>query len=187
MFARTQRLVLRPGWVDDAPTLAQTIGKPEIARKLAQMPWPYGIDEATAFLSRPYDPAAPQALILLRTAGKPRLIGGVGLTHADGGLELGYWIAQEYWGLGFATEASRAFVDMARDTLRRPQLLARHFADNPASGRVLRKLGFAPTGKVGPCPCAARKESSMSIEYALDLAAQGDGADDMAFPDRMAA
>lgn len=187
MFARTQRLVLRPGWADDAPALAEALGHEQLANKLTQLPWPYGLDEAAAFLARPYDPAAPQALILLRTAGKPRLIGGVGLNRVAGALELGYWIAPDYWGLGFATEASRAMIDMARATLRRPRVLARHFVDNPASANVLRKLGFVRTGKVDARPCAARPAAALTVEYALDFADADAGRPDMAMENRLAA
>ena len=160
MFARTERLLLRPGWADDAPALAEAIGHEAVAKKLAHLPWPYGAAEAQAFLSRPYDPCAPEALIFLRTAGKPRLIGGVGLHPNAGELELGYWISPSYWGLGFATEAGRAMVHVARNALQRRTLAARHFVDNPASANVLHKLGFARTGKVTPLHCAARVKTS---------------------------
>jgi L-amino acid N-acyltransferase YncA len=48
--------------------------------------------------------------------------------------------------LGFATEASRAVVEIAK-TIGHKKLVASHFTDNPASGNVLRKLGFQSTGK----------------------------------------
>lgn len=171
MFARTERLLLRPGWADDAPALAEAIGHEAVATKLAHLPWPYGAAEARAFLSRPYDPSAPEALIFLRTAGKPRLIGGVGLRTNAGELELGYWISPPYWGLGFATEAGRAMVHVARNALKRHRLVARHFVDNPASANVLHKLGFARTGNVAPLHCAARGKNVMAIDYACDLTA----------------
>ena len=52
-----------------------------------------------------------------------------------------------YWGRGFATEATRAVIEIAR-LLGHARLSAGHFADNPASGRVLRKAGFKPTGQI---------------------------------------
>ena len=58
---------------------------------------------------------------------------------------MGYWIAQRHWGQGYATEAGRAVLDIAA-TLGHRELVASHFLDNPASGKVLRKLGFEPTG-----------------------------------------
>ena len=54
MFARTPRLLLRPGWMEDAPALAQAIGDPAILRNLTHAPAPYTLDDAQAFLSLPW-------------------------------------------------------------------------------------------------------------------------------------
>lgn len=147
MFARTPRLLLRPGWMEDAPMLAQTIGDPSVLRNLSRAPSPYGLDDAEAFLALPQHPKLPRLLAFTRTQGAPRLVGGCGIhLDEDGVPELGYWIARPYWGLGFATEAARAVLGMARANGVR-DIRAGHFIDNPASGNVLRKLGFRFTGQ----------------------------------------
>ncbi len=156
MFARTERLLLRPGWLEDAPALARAIGEEAVVRNLATAPWPYGEADAQAFLRQPIDPMQPRFLIFARTGGAPRLVGGCGIKPDETGTpELGYWIARPYWGLGFATEAGRQLVGIAR-ALHLPRLTAGHFLDNPASGAVLRKLGFKPTGKVAQRHSLAR-------------------------------
>lgn len=148
MFARTPRLLLRPGWIEDAPALAETIGDPAILRNLTRVPAPYSVKDARAFLAQPQDPCMPNLLAFTRTRGAPKLVGGCGIHRAtDGTPELGYWIARPYWGLGFATEAARAVLSMARAAAVR-DIRAAHFADNPASGNVLRKLGFHFSGRV---------------------------------------
>ena len=164
MFARTERLLLRPGWAEDAAALHRAIGDEAVVRNLATAPWPYSRAHAEDFLAAERDERLPSFLIVARTQGAPRLVGGIGLGRdPSGAIELGYWIARPYWGLGFATEAGRAIVELARETLRLPPLVAGHFVDNPASGHVLRKLGFRPTGQVvnrhssgrgGSAPCA---------------------------------
>ena len=58
MFARTPRLLLRPGWMEDAPMLARTIGDPSVLRNLTRAPSPYGLDDAEAFLALPQHPLA---------------------------------------------------------------------------------------------------------------------------------
>lgn len=148
MFARTERLLLRPGWKEDAPALFQAICDERIVCNLANAPWPYSFADAEAFLDREAASALDaRCLIMLRTDAAPRLIGCIGFGRTpDDGLEFGYWIARPFWGQGFATEAGKAVVDIARRSLRLPRLNAGHFIDNPASGRVLRKLGFRPTG-----------------------------------------
>jgi RimJ/RimL family protein N-acetyltransferase len=149
MFARTDRLLLRPGWMEDAPALAAAIADHAIVRHLASAPWPYSMKDAEDFLAAPRDPALPSFLLFRRTNGAPELVGSAGLGRAPSGeVELGYWIARRHWGLGYATEAARAILEIARDGLRLPSITAGHFLDNPASGRVLDKLGFLPTGEI---------------------------------------
>ena len=129
--------------------LREAIADRRIVRNLAQAPWPYSLADAEAFLARERRPGEPACLVFLRTGAAPRLIGGIGLARTSAGeLELGYWLSPPHWGHGFATEAGRAMVAAARDALRAPRLVAGHFLDNPASGRVLTTLGFRPTGVV---------------------------------------
>lgn len=150
MFARTERLLLRPGWPEDAAALIAAIGDEAVVRNLSRVPWPYGPAEAEAFLGLPQDERRPAMLIFARGDGEPRLVGGIGLMDLDDGpaeqAELGYWIAHRHWGQGYATEAARAMLDAAFHGLRLSRIEAGHFPDNLASGRVLAKLGFSPKG-----------------------------------------
>ena len=176
MFARTERLLLRPGWEEDAPALLRAIADEGILRNLATAPWPYRFADAHSFLMRERRPRDAACLIFLRTDGAPKLIGGAGFARTpqigpEGAeIEFGYWIARPYWGQGFATEAGAALIANARETLRLPRLVAGHFTDNPASGRVLRKLGFRPTGATVPRHSAGRGAEAPCREFALELA-----------------
>jgi len=156
MFARTPRLLLRPGFPEDAPALATEIADEAIVKNLATAPWPFRMRDAEAFLAKPRDPVLPSMLIFERTDREPRLVGSCGLgRRPSGAVELGYWIARPYWGRGFATEASAALIDIAR-VLGLPSLEGSHFIDNPGSGRVLEKLGFEPLGIIAPRMSCAR-------------------------------
>ena len=156
MFARTERLLLRPGWAEDAPALAQAIADETIVRNLATAPWPFALRDAEAFLAAPRDPVLPSFLIFQRTAAAPALVGACGLgRRPSGAVELGYWITREAWNQGFATEAGHALLDIA-DALGLARVEASFFIDNPASGRVLEKLGFTPTGLSAPRYSCAR-------------------------------
>ena len=156
MFARTPRLLLRPGFPEDAPALATAIADEAIARNLVVVPWPYSLRDAEAFLASPRDPVMPSFLIYERTDGPPQLVGSCGLgRRPSGAVEMGYWISRPYWGRGIATEACRALIEIAR-TLGLAQLEGSHFVDNPASGRVLEKLGFEPVGIIAPRMSCAR-------------------------------
>ena len=145
MFAITERLLLRPGWAEDAADLARAIDSEKVIRNLAVVPWPYRLADAEAFLALPCEVKRPRFLITRRADGT--LVGGIGL-HGKHEAELGYWIAPEYWGQGYATEAGRAVIALADDSLRLPRVTAGHALDNPNSGKVLAKLGFRPGGIV---------------------------------------
>ena len=173
MFARTPRLTLRPGWPEDAPALARAIAHEEVAYRLAKLPWPYTLAHAQAWLGTAHERDNHPLLIFAHDRGpKPELVGGAGLHPAAMGdkaeLEIGYWLTPAAWGHGYATEAGRAVVDIARHALGRKRLVSGHFLDNPASGRVLRKLGFAQTG-VEKRECLARGEQVDCATFELAL------------------
>ena len=169
MFTRTPRLLLRPGWAEDARALAAAIGDERIVRNLATAPWPYRLADAEAFLARPRDAVLPSLLMFARTDGEPRLVGGCGLGRTpSGGVEFGYWVALPFWGRGYATEAGIAILDIAR-TLGLPRVQASFFLDNPASGRVLEKLGFEPTGITAPVLSKGRGCEARANILALQL------------------
>lgn len=177
MFARTPRLTLRPGWPEDAPALARAIAHEDVAFRLARLPWPYTLADAQWWLAQAHDGDNHPLLIFAHDRGAgvdgaPELIGGAGLHPAEMGsrteLEIGYWLTPSAWGRGYATEAARAVVDIARHALGRKRLVSGHFLDNPASGRVLRKLGFAQTG-VEKRACLARGEQVDCATFELAL------------------
>ncbi|MDP3675892.1 MAG: GNAT family N-acetyltransferase [Novosphingobium sp.] len=172
MFIRSERLFLRPAWPEDWEELLALIADEDIVRNLARVPWPYGADQARDFAARAQDPRLPHFFV--STASNGKLVGSVGLgCDEDERTELGYWIARPHWGNGHAPEAARAVLRLAR-TLGHRRIVAGHFVDNPASGRVLAKIGFRPTGKVVSRYSLGRGRHVESVEYATDLGAASD-------------
>ncbi len=166
MFHRSERLFLRPAFQEDWEAILDLIGgDAAIARNLARAPCPFAELDARDFAALPQDPRLPHFLVTLPGTG---VIGCAGLGAHDGAAEIGYWIGRPYWGQGFATEAAHAVLRIAR-TLGHQRLTAGHFVDNPASGRVLRKLGFQPTGQIVTRHSRARGAGVDSVEYALEL------------------
>lgn len=172
MFARTKRLTLRPGWPEDAPALAQAIGHETVIAKLARAPWPYALSDAEAFLAQPRAGHDPCFLIETMEAGVPRLVGGIAIDPDGDTHQFGYWLTPDAWGRGLATEAGEAVIAMARHALGLRRLDAFHFVDNPASGRVLTKLGFRPTGRIEPRASVGRGGEAPAALFELDLADQ---------------
>ncbi len=166
MFHRSERLLLRPPWPEDWSQVLGGIADEGVVRNLARAPWPYSAEDARRFVKLPVDPMYPRFLIT--RARDAALIGCIGIDLTEGEVELGYWIARPYWGQGYATEAGRAVLDVAR-MLGHERIVASHFLDNPASGRVLAKLGFEATGRVVKRHSCGRGEEAPCAEYEFDL------------------
>lgn len=171
MFARTKRLTLRPGWPEDAPALTRAIGHESVVTKLSHAPWPYGEDDARTFLTCSRSHGDLPLLITAFEDGAPRVVGCVGIHPADDGHEFGYWLTPDAWGRGYATEAGHQMVEIARSALGLKRLASGYYVDNPASGRVLAKLGFTPTGHTVPQHCRARGHAVECVRLELDLTA----------------
>jgi RimJ/RimL family protein N-acetyltransferase len=131
------------------------------------------MDDAADFARLQSSEHFPSTLLWLRTGGAPQLVGGCGLGERNGAAELGYWIARPFWGQGLATEAARAVVSAAH-TLGHRRIIAGHFIDNPASGRVLRKVGFRATGQVEQRQSRGRGAAAPCLLFERDLAAGED-------------
>ena len=178
MFIRSERLFLRPGWPEDWQELLGGIADEGVVRNLARAPWPYTADDARWFASQPQDPRLPHFFVTLPTSLAPaELIGCVGLAEVEGEVELGYWFARKHWGKGYATEAARAVLRLAK-VLGHREIVAGHFIDNPASGAVLRKAGFVPTGRLRQRFSLSRGEEIQSVEQRIALGEPSDCDDD---------
>jgi RimJ/RimL family protein N-acetyltransferase len=178
MFIRSERLFLRPGWPEDWEELLAVINDEEVVRNLARAPWPYTMHDAMEFAAREQEKLLPHFFITLPTAQGAKLIGSIGLARDQEHVELGYWIARDWWGQGFATEAVRAVLRLAT-ALGHRRLIAGHFADNPASGRVLAKAGFKPTGERGIRFSQGRGATAPSLGYAIGLGPNCDMANEL--------
>ena len=141
----TDRLELAAPTPQDIPEIVRLANDYEVARTLARLPYPYGEKDAQYFLDEVI-PVEPNWKVMRKS--DEALLGFVGLKPVEGWrvVELGYWYGRAYWGHGYATESARAVVAHAFDDLGTEKILSGHFAINPASGRVLEKIGFRNTG-----------------------------------------
>ncbi|OYY91032.1 MAG: GNAT family N-acetyltransferase [Sphingomonas sp. 28-66-16] len=178
-------MTLRPGWPEDAPALAEAIAHESVAFRLARLPWPYTLEHAIDWLQRSQSRGDVVLHILAHEGACPRLIGAIGI-HPDGdkgGHEIGYWLTPDAWGRGYATEAGFAMLGIARHAMGLRRLHSGHFIDNPASGRVLAKLGFRNTG-VEMRHCLALGIDKPCATLERDLIGEEGSCED---PERMAA
>jgi RimJ/RimL family protein N-acetyltransferase len=131
--------------------LSRLAGKREIADTTISIPHPYSEQQARQWIAGFAD-LLPQGKVVvfgmtLKRAGS--LVGTIGLRDIDAEhsqAELGFWVAVEYWGQGYATEAARAVVAFGFGQLGLNRIYAHHMVRNPASGRVLVKIGMKQEG-----------------------------------------
>jgi RimJ/RimL family protein N-acetyltransferase len=144
MRIETQRLLLRPLAVDDAPALARLFaGDWETIKQTGRMPWPPTEAALRKWISVYVAPASHSFLMASR---RDRVaIGGIGFGGDGGTAELGYVLGRQFWGRGYATEGVGAMLTHAALVGYRV-LEAFSFIENPASARVLEKAGFTDLG-----------------------------------------
>jgi [ribosomal protein S5]-alanine N-acetyltransferase len=164
---RTPRLLLRGPELADASRISLLAGDYDVASMTGTIPHPYSEKQAAEWLASVLGGEEGVVFVIARSG---TLIGCTGYrAFANDHAELGYWIGKPYWGMGYATEAVRALVTHAFATDGFDYLTVGHFSDNPASARVIAKVGFTPQGKEVR-DCAARDEKAHCLIYRLDRA-----------------
>lgn len=147
----TDRLRLRPPVAADARRIQQLAGAHEVAEMTLRIPHPYEDGMAEAWIAEIGEASADGAsCVFAVTTESDGLIGAAGLEleSAHRRAELGYWIGLPYWNRGFATEAAWAVVDYGFRGLGLHRIYATVFPKNPASGRVLEKIGMVREGRL---------------------------------------
>ncbi|MGH7476655.1 MAG: GNAT family N-acetyltransferase [Longimicrobiales bacterium] len=148
----TPRLRLRPLADAEVDALQRLADDLDIARNTLRVPHPYRREDAEQFFTQQAGAWArgDAAAFAITYRGAGGLIGlcGLHLAHEHGRAELGYWIGREFWGHGYATEAAAAVVRYGFETLRLNRIHAGHYPHNPASGRVLEKIGMRHEGRL---------------------------------------
>jgi RimJ/RimL family protein N-acetyltransferase len=145
----TRRLVLRPAAMADAARIALLANDIDVARMTTRIPHPFGLEHAEAFLQRVETQDITRECVFAIDLDDEGLIGVLGFHRTEAmGPEIGYWLGRPYWGRGLATEAAGGALVWASAEWKRRAVVSGHFADNPASGRVLEKAGFLYTGEV---------------------------------------
>ncbi len=141
---------LRPWQTEDAPSLAQAADNPDIARNLRNVfPSPYTLEDAAWYI-QDCIANAQNKQISYAIAADGKAAGSIGIFVKEDvyekSAELGYWLAQDYWGQGIMTGAVQKICKEAFEAFDIVRIFAEPFADNAASRRVLEKAGFTCEG-----------------------------------------
>ncbi len=150
----TKDLILRPFRDDDAAAVARNCADKRIAMMTRTIPHPYTIDDARGFLTNSKgkwesgDSAVFAVCVTQPDGSASEPIGACGMMvdKIDVRAELGYCYEPSTWGRGYATQAAAAVVEVGFSILGLRKITAHYLPHNPASGRVLIKLGFVQEG-----------------------------------------
>jgi RimJ/RimL family protein N-acetyltransferase/diadenosine tetraphosphate (Ap4A) HIT family hydrolase len=146
----TERLILRPFTLADAPDVQCLAGDRAVADTTQAIPHPYedGMAEVWISTHQPRFEKGELAVFAITLKTNGSLIGTVGLTinPVHSRAELGYWVGKAYWKRGYCTEAAVAVVRYGFDVLGLNRIYAHHLSRNPASGRVMAKIGMQHEG-----------------------------------------
>lgn len=143
----TERLVLRPMRLEDAPAIQRHFPHWDVVRHLlAKVPWPYPEDGALTNVRECLEKRARDEQLywaITWKGGDDELIGRIDLRPDGGDHEMrGFWLAREHWGQGLMTEAAEAVTAYAFEVLAWPFIEVSNAATNAASHRIKEKQGF---------------------------------------------
>ncbi len=155
---RTRRLRLRALTGRDARRIATLAGDWEVARMTARIPYPYSQKLAEEWIEELDENDCVLGIIF-----RLRLVGACGFLRDGDVADIGYWIGKPWWGRGLATEAAGSLIEHCFET-GCERITCGHFVDNPASARVIAKLGFRLIGR-GKLWCDARQAEVETLRY----------------------
>jgi len=148
----TERLVLRPFALSDAPDVQRLAGERDIASTTLNVPHPYEVGTAELWIGTHEESFEAGQLVTFAIVDRATnaLLGAIGLTInvEHDRAEMGYWVGKPYWGNGYCTEAAAAVLRYAFDELGLNRVYACHLTRNPASGRVMQKIGMRYEGRL---------------------------------------
>jgi ribosomal-protein-alanine N-acetyltransferase len=148
MYKEIGEYRIRDWQMEDAASIARYANNRKIWLNLRDaFPNPYGLQDAETFLAGVIE-ASPKTVFAIAT--ELEAIGSIGLKPGKDvhrfTAEMGYWLAEPFWGKGIMTEAVKSLTAYAIGDLKLHRIFAEPYTTNPASARVLEKAGFACEG-----------------------------------------
>ena len=159
----TERLVLKKIKLKDINLLIKNLNNWNITKWLIKVPFPYTINDAKNWINK-----SIKRELSLNIYYNNILIGGITIDKRkdDSSFVLGYWLGEEYWGKGFATEASESIIAYFFSNSSATKIYASHMFGNEKSKKILTNLGFKKIN-TGNVFSLSRKEEVQDINYEL--------------------
>jgi RimJ/RimL family protein N-acetyltransferase len=163
----TARLLLRPFHESDGASVERLAGAPEVAATTLHVPHPYPTGVAARWIATHQESFQKKEAVtwamVQRDSGEVLGAFSARLHQTDQRSEIGYWIGVPFWGQGYTTEAGLTIREYLFRDWGLQRIFAQHFVGNPASGRVMQKLGMQYEG----CLRQHVRKGSQFIDLAL--------------------
>ena len=148
MYRKIDEYIIRDWQMEDAPSIAKYANNRKIWMNLRDaLPHPYSLKDAQSFISQVI---ISNPITVFAIATQSEAIGSIGLMLGKDvnrfTAEIGYWLAEPFWGKGIMTQAVKSMTAYAIHDLRLHRIFAEPYSTNPASARVLEKAGFICEG-----------------------------------------
>lgn len=146
----TDRLHLRLFDKSDAETVQVLCNNYNIYKNTLYLPYPYAINDALVWIESHQKNFEEDRFyeFAITDRGSGKLYGAISLSNNQSfnNGEIAYWIGEEYWGNGYGTEAAQSLIEFAFKEKKLHKVFARYFKTNPASGRIMEKIGMVQEG-----------------------------------------
>ena len=147
---RTERLILNQPKNSDLKKITEILNSEVYSKNTVNIPSPY-TDKSAEFWLRLSEEGfinENQYVFAIRLKNSEEIIGGIdlGIDKRFNKAELGYWIDQRFWNIGYATESVKAVIDFGFKTLNLKRIFATHFDFNTSSGKVMQNAGMKKEG-----------------------------------------
>lgn len=143
---KSRRLRLGQLRAKDIPVIVNYANNENIARTTLNLPFPYQEKDAIFWINSAHEGFQNKwryifGIYLNET---DEFVGGIGihLQKKFNRAELGYWVAEPFWGKGICTEATGLIMEFGFNELQLNKIIATHMTHNPASGKVMIKNGM---------------------------------------------
>jgi len=146
-----KRIVLRPLKNPDAKNIYLNIQDKTISESTLNIPWPYKSEDAQIFIQKTKKSLQKKSEFVfgIELKNRKEVIGCIGLDKVNfehKNAELGYWLGSKYWSQGIVTKAGKLILKFGFEKLKLHRIWCCIFSDNPASKKVVEKLGFKREG-----------------------------------------
>ena len=148
----TERFFIRHFNFDDINEVVRLCNNINVYKGTLALPYPYTIEAAKSWIETHDQNRLNQKYYDFAITDKKsgKLLGAIGLSYSQNHHhgEAGYWIGEEYWSQGIASEALSAILKYAFEILHYNRVYAKHFGFNTASGKVMQKCGLIYEGSL---------------------------------------